>query len=136
MRDPSPACCTPVLLLRLDAHLLRTADHALGGKLGDALVGIVHAGGEPELLGVRCVRPDGPSTWTLVVRGGGVQRVFAVDATDRVVLALAVHLYVTDLVAEVRRDVARVVATVEQEEAVESALRWTGAGTGRAREPS
>lgn len=109
-------------LIQLDVGLLRAVDDALDGKLGDAIVEVVRAGGEPVLVGVRHRHDGRASSWSLSVSGAGVERLFSIEPANHLALALVVHLHVGDLVDEIRADVARHFGHVD--DGLEGVLPW------------
>lgn len=97
-------------LFNVEPTHLRLLDAALGGQLATALADAVRAGGgDLELLAIR-ERPDRmrPSTWALVVRAGEFEHRFEMDEA-LAGLGVVAHVYLTDLIADLKADLAATV---------------------------
>ena len=112
-------------LLNLKADHLRILNESLNGQLSSALLDAAKHGGDLELLSIR-ERPDktGPSRWTLVVRAGDVEHRFPMDHA-LAGLGVTAHIYVTDLIDELKADLAASVCSQVPLESMDECSPWS-----------
>lgn len=83
-------------------HLL-LLDNGLQGRLSDALAEVAREGGDPS-VSVERARPVGgrPSSWFLLVLGGSQPCRFEIK--DLRALGVTAHIYLVDLIEELKAD--------------------------------